>query len=409
MVYKTKTKKFDPDSPCLVLAPHLEYPIRNGADILIDRKWSQFSKYVPFVDIVGRNSINRYEKGQLVDRKIYENVEVSKKVAALKSILSQSHYFFERFITKSVKKKIEIYLLKPEYQTVVFSFIYTAAILKWNIKSDKRLYLIETHNDELKWFSKFMSKTLKPWVLLTALFSRIWLTRFLKEHERDFLYVHISKADRDGYLRLLPFHNSIVIPVGVEEESLGVRCVQDASLSEKVRLIFVGSLSGKTNFEALKFFGDRFFPILKENFENVLEILIAGSNPSAAVERLCRSMSWKLLPNVSDQKLRNLYNISMFSILPFQYTTGGKLKLLKSLANGVPYLATPVLCNQIEKLPYPCLISEDPKEWLTHIRTIQQQGISENVRMALIEYAKEYSWSSVAYTMYQSLCNGSFK
>jgi len=30
----------DPTGPCPVLAPHLEYPTRNGADILIDRKWN---------------------------------------------------------------------------------------------------------------------------------------------------------------------------------------------------------------------------------------------------------------------------------------------------------------------------------------------------------------------------------
>ena len=408
MIYKTKTKKFDPDSPCLVLAPHLEYPLRNGADILIDRKWSQFSKYVPFVDIVGKNSVNRYENGQLVDRKLYENVDVSKKIAALKSILNQSHYLFERFITKSATHTVGAYLLKPEYQTVVFSFIYTAAILKRTIESDGKLYLIETHNDELRWFTEFMKKSLKPGVLLTAFFSKRWLTRFLREHEHDFLYVHVSMTDRDGYLRLVPFHRSIVIPVGVKEENLDVCCLEEVGLFEKVRLLFVGSLSVETNFEALKFFGDKFFPILKENFENGLEILIAGSKPSAAVERLCRSMEWKLFCNVSDQELRHLYNISMFSILPFQYTTGGKLKLLESLSNGVPYLATPVLCNQIEKVSYPCLISGDPKEWLTHIRTIQKRGITENERMALIDYAKEYSWSSVAYNMYQSLCYGSF-
>lgn len=409
MIYRAKTKKFHADSPCLVLAPHLEYPLRNGADILIDRKWSQFSNYVPFVDIVGKNCVSKYENGKLVERKLYKNVEISKKVAALKTILNQSHYQFERFITNSARLIVEAHLMKPEYQTVVFSFIYTAAILKRKIESDEKLYLIETHNDELRWFSTFMKKTLKPWVLLPAIFSKRWLTHFLKEHEHDFLYVHISIADRDGYLRLVPFHKSIVIPVGVEEESLDLSCLEEGGLSEKVRLLFVGSLSVETNFEALKFFGDKFFPILKESFKSDLEILIAGSMPTTSVERLCRTMSWKLMSNVSDQELRHLYNISMFSILPFQYTTGGKLKLLKSLSNGVPYLGTPVLCNQIEKILYPCYISGDPKEWLNHIKIIQKRGIKESEKMELIDYAKECSWSSVAYNMYQALCYNSFK
>lgn len=408
MVYKTKTKKFDPDSPCLVLAPHLEYPVRNGADILIEKKWSEFSRFVPFVDIIGKKTVKRYIKGLPVSSELYENVHISKKVAALKSILNQSHYLFEKFITNTFTRVVEAYLLKPEYRTVVFSFIYTAAILKKTIESDEKLYLIETHNDELRWFSQFMKKSLAPGVLLTAFFSKRWLTRFLREHEHDFLYVHVSKTDRDGYLRLVPFHRSIVIPVGVEEENLDVCCLEEVGLFEKVRLLFIGSLSVETNFEALKFFGDKFFPILKENLGNGLEILIVGSKPSAAVERLGGRMGWRLLGNVSDQELRYLYSISMFSILPFQYTTGGKLKLLKSLSNGVPYLATPVLGDQIEKVLYPCLISGDPKEWLTQIGTIQKRGVTESERIALIDYAKKHSWSSVAYNMFQSLSHGSF-
>ena len=400
--------KFDPESPCLVLAPHLEYPLRNGADILIDRKWSQFSKYVPFVDIVGKNSVNRYENGQLMDRKLYENIDVSKKMAALKSMLNQSHYLFEKFVTNAFRRIGEAYLLKPEYRTVVFSFIYTAAILKKTIENDKKLYLIETHNDELRWFSQFMKKSLNPGVLLAAFFSKKWLTRFLREHEHNFLYIHVSKTDRDGYLQVAPFHRSIVIPVGVEKENLDVRCLEEVGLFKKVRLLFVGSLSVETNFEALKFFGDKFFPVLKENFGNCLEILIVGSKPSAAIERLCGRMGWRLLGNVSDQELRYLYSISMFSILPFQYTTGGKLKLLKSLGNGVPYLATPVIGDQIEKVLYPCLISGDPKEWLTHIKTIRKRGVTESERVALIDSTKEYSWSSVAYKMFQSLSYGSY-
>lgn len=403
MVNKTETEKFDPGSPCLVFAPHLEYPLRNGADILINRKWSQFSKYVPFVDIIGKNSVNRYENGKLVDRKLYKNVNVSKKVAALKSILNQSHYLFERFITKSVTDTAKAYLLNPEYQTVVFSFIYTAAILNRALESKDKLYLIETHNDELRWFSHFIKRSLNPGVLLTAFFSKRWLIRFLREHEHDFLFVHVSKADKDGYLRLVPFHRSIVIPVGVEEENVEVCCLEGFPLFEKIRLLFVGSLSVETNYEALKFFGDKYFPILKENFENDLEILIAGSSPSAKVRSLCRSKGWKIFPDVSDQKLRYLYSISMFSILPFQFATGCKLKLLTSLSNGVPYLATLALGDQIEKVLYPCLVSGDPKEWLSHIDNIQKMGITESEKVTLIDYAKKFSWASVAHIMYRSL------
>ena len=234
------------------------------------------------------------------------------------------------------------------------------------------------------------------------------MTSFLREHEHDFLYVHVSKTDRDGYLRVVPFHTSIVIPVGVEEENLDVSCVEQVGLFEKVSLLFVGSLSVEMNFDALKLFAEKFYPLLKEELGSDLEVLVVGSNPSKEVQKLCSKLAWSLFPDVSDKHLRYLYSISMFSILPFKYATGGKLKLLKSMANGVPYLGTPVLCDHPEKVIYPCGVSSDPKEWLMHIRTIRKRGITEGERMALIDYAKEKSWSSVAYNMFQSLCYGLF-
>ena len=66
--HNERSNNFDPTSPCLVLAPHLEYPLRNGGDILIDKKWSRLSEYVRFVDIIGKNTITRYENGSLARR-----------------------------------------------------------------------------------------------------------------------------------------------------------------------------------------------------------------------------------------------------------------------------------------------------------------------------------------------------
>ena len=55
--------RFDDNRPVLVLAPHLVYPLRHGADILIGRRWGMFSAHVPRVDIVGREAVHIFEGG----------------------------------------------------------------------------------------------------------------------------------------------------------------------------------------------------------------------------------------------------------------------------------------------------------------------------------------------------------
>src|SRR5918992_2635495 len=93
--HNKRSGSFDPTSPCLVLAPHLEYPVRNGGDILIDKKWSRLSEYVPYVDIIGKDTITRYESGRLVKSVHYTNTHVSRALAAFNTLAKRSHYLLE--------------------------------------------------------------------------------------------------------------------------------------------------------------------------------------------------------------------------------------------------------------------------------------------------------------------------
>src|SRR4028119_1209634 len=141
-------------------------------------------------------------------------------------------------------------------------------------------------------------------------------------------------------------------------------CLGEKTWPHPVRFLFVGSLGVNINLDAIEFFKKDFYPLLKAEVGGDLEVLVVGSNPSAKVSRLCKDMGWMLHPDVSDEELTRLYRTATFSILPFRYATGSKLKLLQSLANGVPYLATHVLRDQVEEVMYPCLISSEPEEWL---------------------------------------------
>jgi hypothetical protein len=394
---------FDPTSPCLVLAPHLEYPVRNGGDILIDRKWSRLSEYVPYVDIIGKDTITRYEGGRFVKSVCYANKHVSKPLAAFRTLAKRSHYLLEKNLTRSFVQKAQQYLAKPEYRTVVCSFIWTAAVVTDAPEIEGRLYCVETHNDEIEWFENLRRSSTNPLAKLTAYFSERWAWSFLDRHGSEFVFFHVSKADQEGYSRRFPGHRSHVVPTGVDEVSRELPRHEDLGQPGKVRLLFVGSLGVKINLDALEFFREDFCRPLEEGLGGDLEVLVVGSKPSDRVARLCREMGWKLYPDVSDEELGRLYRTSTFSILPFRYTTGSKLKLLHSLANGVPYLATPALRDQAEEVVYPCLVSGDPGEWLDRIREVRRKGITDGDRAALIDHARKYSWASVARQTFELL------
>lgn len=398
--------KFDSTRPCLVVAPHLEYPIRNGADILIDRKYAHFSEYVPFVDIVGRDAVVRYRNGKPVRSTPYENARVGKVAAATNTLRKRSHYQYEKFVTKEFVETARSYLARPDYGMVVFSCIWTAAIVRRTPTTDNRLHCIETHNDEFKWYENIRKSSKNPLAKLAAYSSGRWAQSFMEKYGSDFLFLHVSATDQKGFSERFPYHRSYVVPVGVDVPSDGLLRPEDPAISGKARLMFVGALGVKINLDALELFKRAFFPTLEKELREDLEVLVVGSNPSKRVEKLCEDTGWKLYPNVSDQELKRLYSTCTFSILPFSYTTGSKLKLLNSLAHGVPYLATSELRNQAEDAAYPCLVSSDPGEWSGRVRNVRETGITTEERALLISQAQRYSWESIVRRMFDLLTQG---
>jgi len=389
--------RFDANRPCLVLAPPLEYPAHSG-NLALERKWAEFSNYVSYVDIVSKNSITRYCQGQLESQVFYENFKIKKITAAILTLLHRSHYLIEKDITDDFRAMARRYLLKPEYNLIIFSYIWTATVMdEMQIRSDS-FYCIETHNDELKWFDNIQKSIVNPVAKLASFFSKRWLFSFLTKHELDFIYLHVSQADHDGYLRAFPKHIGYVVPVGIDLPKNNLKGLPSL---DRVRLIFVGSLSANMNLDALKVFRDEFYSVLRNALADQLEVVVVGSNPSRKVINICDKLGWKLHANVSDEKLEKLYGSATFSLLPFNYVTGRKLKILESLANGVPFLATANMAEQVDEVIYPCLVSDSPDAWLNRIVDVLNNGIDVEKRSNLRNYAMQYTWPTIANRLYR--------
>jgi len=390
-------------SRCIVLAPHLIYPTRNGADILVDRRWSEFSHHVLYVDIVAHDRIIRYERGVPTVINTFSNTFTTKVLASLRTVIFFSHYFAEKFITSSYRYIADKYLLDMDYEIVICSFISTASLIDKNTKGEK-LYCIETHNDEIKWFQNIRYSSRNPLLKLVAWISERWVVRFLRDNESHFLYIHVTDSDLSGYTVYAPNHLSYVAPVGCDTEGIEIEHAV-VQLGRPVRLLFVGSLSVKMNYDAIEFFADKFEPVLHQGCPDGLEVRIVGSNPTVQIEKLCSSKGWDLLSNVTEEELVACYGWADFSLLPFPYATGGKLKLLKSMSLGVPFLATTAIAGQLDDVCDPSLISDSPWDWLGRVRKVQMDGITQPQRNQLMMVAEKNSWRNIAEYLYSHFCS----
>lgn len=395
---------FDCHGPCLVLAPHLEYPLRNGADILIDRRWSAFSRFVPFVDIVGRETIVRYRQGKPSERWRFRNQRIAPSVAAMKALLKNGHYLHEKLVTSAFRREAQARAARESYGTLVFSLICTSSL--WSDLAHRGgLACVETHNDEIKWFSDMRRHASNPLTRMVARASEAWLLRHLRHDSRQFVYLHVSAGDQEGYAKRSLCPRSLVAPAGVELPDPDLGAPPRNIARSPLVLTFLGSLSVKINRDALRHFADRYFPGLKETFGPELVVRVIGSSPNSLVRKLCTRHGWELFPDVSDSELSTLLFETSFAILPFEYSTGLKLKLLVALSHGVPVLCTSVAA-QMPNLPPVCLVSDNPQDWVDHVSTVRKCGIiSPTDRRALLALARSFSWDAIAKSLRDRLAS----
>ena len=395
-----------PDSealgPCLILAPHLMYPTRTGANILVDRMACALSAFTPYVDVIASDRIVRYRDGREVACRSFENRHRSKRAAALRVLARRSHFYIEKFTTPAFRREALALLRDPAYRTVISSYITTARLVAEtpDLPAGRR-HLIFTHNDEFKWFQDLRRTTANPLGKLAASFSERWLHGFFRRFARDFLFVHVTEEDREGFARYYPDHPSLIVPIGVELPPAPAAPLPPNA--ERLRLLFVGSLGVKMNRDALIHFARKYLPPLRARFGDTFEVIVAGSTPVPAVRVLCEEHGWRLHADVSDDALRRLYEQATFALLPFPYATGAKLKLLGALAHGVPFLATEAVRSQAEACVYPSLIDSDPAAWIDRIEAVRSAGISTEERTALRAVAERHSWHASARTLIEAL------
>lgn len=371
----------------IVLAPHLIYPTRNGGDIYIDRISSHISRYRDEVLVLGVTQVITYKNGKLYEKTEFTNQLRPKNLAALRTLLFQSHYLLEKSLTTPYIEKAHEIIKQNRGAKVIYSFITTSSLNLTDRES-----LVITQNDEIDIYKKQKNNARNLLQRLVASKSEDWLVNYLGKGTEKHIYAHITTSDKQAYDQYIPKHRSVIIPAGVDPQRIVKKSVWDGN----IYLLFSGNLSVKMNLDALLHFRNVYWKLLYSRFFGKIKILVAGSNPSNDVCKLCNSERWKLFPNVSDEELLKLYKLATFGILPYPYTAGAKIKLLNNLAAGLPVLATANIMNTfLNQNFYPNLYSDDSSEWVNHISNFLETGVNTEMRRLCQQFTEQYSWGTI--------------
>ena len=109
--------------------------------------------------------------------------------------------------------------------------------------------------------------------------------------------------------------------------------------NEREGLLFVGGFSHGPNIDAVKWFVNEVYPLIKEKQE--IPFYIVGSNAPAEIKKLDgNGIIFKGF--VSDEELAELYKRCKMVVVPLRYGAGVKGKVVEAIYNGAPIVTTDV-------------------------------------------------------------------
>ena len=376
----------------LFLAPHLRYPLMNGADISIDR----FAKNINIllghtVTLVGENFMCKIISESECKFVSFENKFNSRLYSALFSLLTLSHYSKVRFITYGYKRFIRKLKIHSNYDYVVCSYVFTLHAFDKYIPGSIPRY-VWTHNNDIQWFSNAFRNSNNPIVKCLNYISLKKSMYYLNCTYVSTTFIAVSDND---FKELLDFNNKLSISrFIIGADVLSVPIIKTENDNDDLVLTFIGSLGVSMNIHGLFLFINKFYPILKEAFGQKLVVQIVGSNPSKLVKKVCEENNLNLYANMSDLEIDKLLAATDYTFLSFNYSSGIKLKLLYSLSRGIPVLATNTLYDEKYSKIKLCLFSDNPIDWVDHINKNYKANNLKN-RIEIINSVKNLSWLNV--------------
>jgi glycosyltransferase involved in cell wall biosynthesis len=188
-----------------------------------------------------------------------------------------------------------------------------------------RKVLVRLHNVEYEYYHRLAGLEKK---LLKKIYYNIE-SRLLKKYEQSIagkaeaVFMAVSEQDADLYKNLLGAKSVHFLPVFIPHTMV------TAKEGKGHYCLYHGNLAVNENAKAAEWLLEKVFSRLE------LPLVIAGRNPSAALEKLAHKHQHTCIAtNPSDAEMQDLIARAQVNILPSFNNTGVKLKLVNAIFNG---------------------------------------------------------------------------
>ena len=307
------------------------------------------------------------------------------------NLASPLPYFMTRYRSSAMERQIAERVANGFFDVVVCDFLMPSINLPRNLQCPTVLF---QHNVESLIWKRHYEVNTNP--LKRAYLFGQWLKtrRYEREACRRFdAVVAVSPQDRETMEREYGVEGVVDVPTGVDTGYFR----PTGKPTDPFNLVFTGSMDWLPNEDAIKYFTERVFPIVKRTIPGVT-LTVVGRNPNPGLVELSRrDPSIVVTGGVED--VRPYMERAAAYVVPLRIGGGTRLKIYEAMAMEKPIISTTV---GAEGLPLrdgcELLLADTPEEFAAKVvRVISNESYAGELGARAAATVREhFGWRPVA-------------
>lgn len=381
----------------LFLTTEIPYPLDSGGKIRTYNMLKSISESYD-IDLIcfSENSCTDNQEEELklicksvsIIKKIYTNSKSSGKmfINIVKAILKNAPFVVEKFNDSKYKKKVNELINLNEYKRIIIDHLQVANYLK--CLNDNKVILSE-HNCEYlilkRRYEKEKNIIKKLFIGTEYIKTRKYEKKICSKVEK---VIFLSEEDR----RLIIDENyrgtnTSIVPISVETTYVKKNYNKMVN-----KLLFIGTMSWYPNEQGILWFIENVWHSLL-NMNNDLKLYIVGSNPSEEIKKF---ESNNLIVTGYVDSIDEYIEKCDICIIPLFIGGGMRVKILESMAKGIPCISTSIGAEGIDtSVGEDILIADTKEEFVKEImrlideRSLYQKIVNNSTNLIKNNYSTE--------------------
>lgn len=310
----------------------------------------------------------------------------------LKAVFSRKPFLIVRNFSAEAKKVIEKLIKNESFDVIHCETFYVMP----HIPSTGVPVLLVEQTIEFKVYQHFVDNLpflLRGFFYFDILKLRHWERYYWKKAST---VATVSLSDTVLIKKIEKKISPVIIPNGAGDEMF-VKSLPEKTL-DKPTLLFIGNFFWLQNKEAANYLVNKIYPLLKKDLKN-FSLIVAGQEASRVNLELDENITVIDIKTDDNDKVKQLYQEATLFIAPIYGPGGTRLKILASMAAGLPVIGTKTGFEGLDvRDNWEVLVANDPEEFVTKIKTVLQdqklyKKLQEN---SFAKVRKTYSWDSIS-------------